>query len=316
MKFSWPLVCVLILSCVCFGGSYEELSVFQSPLNITVNEGEPIQISCCWNKANIFKVFWYKHNERIPEEKGLYQMPSNKNCSFLEITNTVKNDTGDYVCKVIQDIPILMEYEGQKTHLNFVKGEHSTEATTQNIVHTVSSPTTKKPAVVDHPKRNTEDANFTYLEPKGSSQEVVIIYIFRSLPFICLLVAFFYLNRDNKQVTSLRPAVEHAVELGVRPDEDLEAGETQKNETEEVKHGENISEQEKGRVNNEKPEVTVATEEEKPTAVVVSIEQGASPMHDNENKTISVTNTEEKTHLMPDVEEGTVSVLADLVSAL
>lgn len=39
----------------------------------------------------------------------------------------------------------------------------------------------------------------------GSSREVVIIYIFRSLPFICLLVAFFYLNRDKKHVTSSRP---------------------------------------------------------------------------------------------------------------
>ncbi|XP_059381921.1 uncharacterized protein LOC132116985 [Carassius carassius] len=320
MKFSCPLVCELILSCICFRGSYEELSVIQSPLNITVNEGESINISCCWKNTkeenkNV-KVVWYKHNERIPEEKRLYQMPSNKNCSFLKITNTVKNDAGDYVCKAIQDIPVLIEYEGQKTYLNVVKGEHSTEATTQNIVHTVSSPTTKKPAAVDHPKRNPDDANYNYLEPKGSSQEAVIIYIFRCLPFICLLVAFFYLNRDNKQVTSLRPAVEHAVELGEGPDEDLEAGETQKNETEEVKHGENISEQEKGKGNNEKPEVTVATEEEKPTAVVVSIEQGASPMHDNENKSLSFTNTEEKTHLMPDVEEGTVSVLADLVSAL
>ncbi|XP_016424534.1 high mobility group B protein 7-like [Sinocyclocheilus rhinocerous] len=155
---------------------------------------------------------------------------------------------------------------------------------------------------------------------ESSSQEVVIIYIFRSLPFICLLVVFFYLNRDKKQVTASRPAVEHAVE-SERPDEDLEAGETQRSETEEAKKGDNVSEQEKKRVNNEKPEVTAATEEEedeeKQIDVVVDTEQGTSPMHDNEkNKTESVLNTDEKTHLMTDAEEVTVSVLGGFGSAL
>lgn len=170
-----------------------------------------------------------------------------------------------------------------------------------------------KPAVLDNPRRNPEDKKHNYLDPKGSLREVVIIYIFRSLPFICLLMAFFYLNRD-KRVTTSRP-VERAVELGKGQDEDLEAGETRRKESEEVKEGENVSEQEKERDNNEKPEVTAATEEENRTAV--SIEQGASPVHGNENKNMSVLNTDEKTHLIINaVDEGTVSVLGDLVSVL
>ncbi len=49
----------------------------------------------------------------------------------------------------------------------------------------------------------------------------------------------------------------------------------------------------------------------------MSIEQGASPVHGNENKNISVLNTDEKTHLIINaVDEGTVSVLGDLVSVL
>lgn len=108
--------------------------------------------------------------------------------------------------------------------------------------------------------------------------------------------------------------------MGEGQDEDLEAGETRRNESEEVKQGENVSEQEKERVNNEKPEVTAATEEENDEenrTAVVSIEQGASPVHGNENKNISVLNTDEKTHLIINaVDEGTVSVLGDLVSAL
>lgn len=112
--------------------------MIQSPSSITVNEGQSDQISCCWNKTKEenydFKVAWYKDNERIPVEKRLNQTSPMKNCSFLKITNIGKNDTGDYVCKVIQDIPVLLEYEGQKTYLNVSKGEHSTEATTQSKI--------------------------------------------------------------------------------------------------------------------------------------------------------------------------------------
>ncbi|CAM4665498.1 unnamed protein product [Leuciscus chuanchicus] len=100
-------------------------------------------------------------------------------------------------------------------------------------------------------------------------------------------------------------------------DEDLKAGETQINQTE-------LSEQEKGRDNSEKPEVTAAaaTEEEKNeeketvVLVVVDVEQGLSAMHGNENKTVSVQDTSEKTNLMADVEDVTVSVVDGIVSAL
>ncbi|XP_042604160.1 uncharacterized protein LOC109072443 isoform X2 [Cyprinus carpio] len=142
MKCSSRLLCGLLMSCLCFRGSYEELTVIQSPSSITVNEGQSDQISCCWNKTKEenydFKVAWYKDNERIPVEKRLNQTSPMKNCSFLKIINIGKNDTGDYVCKVIQDIPVLLEYEGQKTYLNVSKGEHRTEATTQSSASTSS----------------------------------------------------------------------------------------------------------------------------------------------------------------------------------
>ncbi|XP_016384189.1 uncharacterized protein LOC107720873 [Sinocyclocheilus rhinocerous] len=309
MKFSCPLICGLILSCICFRDSYEdeELSVNQSPSSITVKEGDSAQITCCWNGiTHKVKVTWYINETKLSNVKQELYKHKTQNCSMLNFTNILKNASGHYVCKVTQDIPVLIQAKGSGTDL-YLKDDQ------------LETTTTVKPDVLDNPKRNSEDENYNYLDPKGSSREVVIIYIFRSLPFICLLVAFFYLNRNNKQVTSSRPGNE-LVELGEGLDEDLEAGETRRNETEEVKQGENVSEQEKGRVNNKNPEVTFATEEEtdeeKPTAVVVSIEQGTSPVHDNENKTISVLNTDEKTHLMTGVEEGTVSVLGDLVSAL
>ncbi|KAK7131520.1 hypothetical protein R3I94_016595 [Phoxinus phoxinus] len=148
----------------------------------------------------------------------------------------------------------------------------------------------------------------TRLPAASSSREVVIIYILRSLPIICLLMTFFYLNRDDKQATVSKPESEEGL------DEDLKAEETQRNQTE-------LSEQEKGRDNSEKPEVTAAAteeekNEEKETVVVVDVEQGLSALHGNENKTVSVLDISEKTNLMADVEDVTVSVLDGIVSAL
>ncbi|XP_042634577.1 uncharacterized protein LOC109047227 isoform X2 [Cyprinus carpio] len=230
--------------------SSKNLSVTQIPLNITVNEGESTQISCCWNEIiqNV-KVAWY-----INEKKEKQDLQENKtqNCSILNLTNILKNASGHYVCEVTQDIPVLLQKNGSGTVItvNYIL----VETTTTVSVHTL-------------------------FNPAAESQE-----------------------------------------SGEKMDEDLEAGETQRSETEVAKQGENVSEQEKRRVNNQKPEVTTAaTEEEKEneeTDVVVDTEQGTSPMRDDEkNKTESVLNTDEKT-LMTDAEEVTVSVLGGFVSAL
>lgn len=48
----------------------------------------------------------------------------------------------------------------------------------------------------------------------------------------------------------------------------------------------------------------------------MDVEQGLSAMHGNENKTVSVQDTSEKTNLMADVEDVTVSVVDGIVSAL
>ncbi|RXN25113.1 titin-like protein [Labeo rohita] len=243
MNFCSPLICGLILFCICFGvtGSSEELSVTQSPSNITVNEGESAQITCCWSKIeHKVKFFWYINVTKLSDVQQKLQEREEQNCSILILTNILKNATGRYVCEVTQDIPFLKKVKTNGTALDV--SDSQIEKTTT-----------------------------------GSSREVVIIYIFRSLPFICLLVAFFYLNRDDKRVTTSRSAVEHAVEVGEGLDEDLEAGEIRRNETEEAKQSEKVSEQEKDRVNNEKPKVTAVTEEEKDeekqTVVIVNTEQ-------------------------------------------
>ncbi|XP_067231448.1 uncharacterized protein [Chanodichthys erythropterus] len=316
MKFSCPLICGLVLSCICFNvtGSSSELTVNQSPSSITVNEGDSAHITCCWNKIKYkVKVAWYINETKLSGINEQRQEHQTQNCSTLHLTNILKNDTGFYVCEVTQDIPVLVEVKGNGTDLSVSVGQLEKTTTVSTPPTVVQVPTTLPSAISTPP---TVVQVPTTLPSASSSHEVVMIYIFRSLPFICLLMAFFYLNRDDKKATVSKP-VEHAVESG-GPDENLEAGETQINETEEIKQCEKVSEQENRRDNSEKPEVTAVTKEKKneEKETVVVVEQVSSPVQDNENKSVSVLDTEEKTNLMADVEDVTISVLSGIVSAL
>jgi len=106
----------VFLVCCCFSvtGSSEELTVNQSPSNITVNEGDSAQISCCWKKKheNNVKVAWYINEIRLGVKD------QTQNCSTLHLTNILKNQTGHYVCEVIQDIPVLLKVKGNGTDLS------------------------------------------------------------------------------------------------------------------------------------------------------------------------------------------------------
>ncbi|XP_051537109.1 uncharacterized protein LOC127430986 isoform X1 [Myxocyprinus asiaticus] len=356
MKFSSILICGLILSCFCSRatGSKEELSIIQSPANsITVNEGDSAQITCCWNKVNhSVKTVWYKNEKRVAAEKQQHK----EDCSILYITKITMNDTGDYFCKLYQDIPYLLEFEGNRTTIIVKEGQVSTYTTTTANVNSVSLSTAtaatasfvsrttttligihtttevfispkvvpvitsvpaKKSEVADYPKINPEDENYHSLDPprvQGNSREVVMIYFFRCLPFLSLLAAFFYLNRDDRRVTKSKPAVEHAVGSEDEPEEDLESGNKRRNETEGVEQGENASEGGETRENAEKPYTVEVTEEDEEkhdegneTVVILDSENESVPTCGNEKGTDSVLDTKERT----------VSALGDsVVSAL
>lgn len=80
----------------------------QSPSNITVNEGESAQITCCWSKIeHKVKVFWYINVTKLSDVQQKLQEHETQNCSILILTNILKNATGHYVCEVTQDIPVL-----------------------------------------------------------------------------------------------------------------------------------------------------------------------------------------------------------------
>ncbi|XP_051537111.1 uncharacterized protein LOC127430986 isoform X3 [Myxocyprinus asiaticus] len=328
MKFSSILICGLILSCFCSRatGSKEELSIIQSPANsITVNEGDSAQITCCWNKVNhSVKTVWYKNEKRVAAEKQQHK----EDCSILYITKITMNDTGDYFCKLYQDIPYLLEFEGNRTTIIVKEGQVSTYTTTTANVNSVSL-STATAATASFVSRTTttligiHTTTEVFISPKvvpvitsvpaSNSREVVMIYFFRCLPFLSLLAAFFYLNRDDRRVTKSKP-VEHAVGSEDEPEEDLESGNKRRNETEGVEQGENASEGGETRENAEKPYTVEVTEEDEEkhdegneTVVILDSENESVPTCGNEKGTDSVLDTKERT----------VSALGDsVVSAL
>ncbi|TRY64908.1 hypothetical protein DNTS_024600 [Danionella cerebrum] len=129
MKFSSRLLFSLLLTGCNLKGSNEEVFLNQSPSNISVNEGEEVQISCCWinttKTASNLKVAWYKNKEKIADKK-VQQTSSAENCSVLNIANVTRTDAGDYVCEVTEDIPVLKKYEGNKTRLQICEIRCST----------------------------------------------------------------------------------------------------------------------------------------------------------------------------------------------
>ncbi|XP_073668661.1 uncharacterized protein [Paramisgurnus dabryanus] len=298
MNFSFVLICGLIFSCFCsrVTGLNEEISVNQSPNSITVNEGESAKISCCWTKTTFdFKVDWLKNEKKVSAESQVFQKSPVGNCTTLKITNIIPNDTGEYVCQVTRDIPFLRQFNGNKTILTINYTEQSTKTpTTTESVYLTSSvvpvttrvSSTKKPVLKDHPKTNSEDKTSLdgHFVDSSNESEVVIIYVFRCLPFLTLLAAFFYLNRDDKRAI-ISKTDQCAVISEEQPEEDVESGDKCRNDTEDVKLGVIASVEEEDDITTEKPESSVENKEEKVKETV--------EMLDTEGVTVQTSNSEE-----------------------
>ncbi|XP_016325732.1 uncharacterized protein LOC107675787 [Sinocyclocheilus anshuiensis] len=151
MKCSSRLLCGLLMSCLCFRVSSENLSVIQSPPSITVNEGESTHISCCWNEiTQKVKVAWYINEKKHTRVKQLLQEHKTQNCSILNLTNILKNTSGHYVCEVTQDIPVLLEKNGSGTVLSVNDSDNKTVTVsdppqTTQTAHSSPAPETSPP---------------------------------------------------------------------------------------------------------------------------------------------------------------------------
>lgn len=99
--------------------------VVQSPYNLTLSKGETAQIHCSWNKSSDslkITVNWFFYHNSSHESKIKLKdseritISSEKN-STLVINSVSSNDSGLYVCEVIQEIPVLRTYSGTGTQL-------------------------------------------------------------------------------------------------------------------------------------------------------------------------------------------------------
>lgn len=108
----------------------------QSPSNITVNEGDSANITCCWRKTHGYKVkvTWYINETKLSGVKDELQEHQTQNCSTLHLTNILKKHRGRYVCKVTRDIPFLTEVHGAGTDLS-VRVRQLQKTTTGKILH-------------------------------------------------------------------------------------------------------------------------------------------------------------------------------------
>ncbi|XP_029615668.1 uncharacterized protein LOC115198113 isoform X2 [Salmo trutta] len=136
----------LLLSSLCSLSSWGisgTLVVIQSPHNVTVTEGDTVQIQCCWN-TNVSRATVNLHKEGHTEIKYNSLLVNNKqchdrasqqtvacNCSHWTISNLTRNDTGTYICKVTMEIPSLIESVGNGTRIT---------VTSQNTTNNESLP--------------------------------------------------------------------------------------------------------------------------------------------------------------------------------
>uniref|UniRef100_A0A3B3Z5F4 Ig-like domain-containing protein n=1 Tax=Poecilia mexicana TaxID=48701 RepID=A0A3B3Z5F4_9TELE len=120
-------------SCFCPGVSSDALVVTQSP-DVSVQEGETGNISCCWKgTAERVRITWLKNQSlienktNINQSTGFHDEKKNK-CSVLIIETMTRNDSGKYICKVTVEIPVLTAIEGNGTTITVRAQENTTKS--------------------------------------------------------------------------------------------------------------------------------------------------------------------------------------------
>uniref|UniRef100_A0A3Q1FIZ6 Ig-like domain-containing protein n=1 Tax=Acanthochromis polyacanthus TaxID=80966 RepID=A0A3Q1FIZ6_9TELE len=106
--------------CLFTGVSLDTLVVIQSP-DVSVMEGETVNITCCWTE--MFErvwVHWRKNGitirRQVLHNKAQESLKKDtNNCSSLTFPNITRNDSGRYICRVFVEIPLPVERNGTGT---------------------------------------------------------------------------------------------------------------------------------------------------------------------------------------------------------
>ncbi|CAK6965284.1 carcinoembryonic antigen-related cell adhesion molecule 1 isoform X1 [Scomber scombrus] len=140
-----PLNCQLLIAlCALLSwsvSSTDTLIVTQTP-HVTVTEGDPVNIDCCW--TGIFErvvVQWLNNQTRIENKTDIISINTSKGslqneartCSTLTFTNISREDSDIYFCKVSVEIPSLIVAEGNGTVITVLDRESTDENTHENM---------------------------------------------------------------------------------------------------------------------------------------------------------------------------------------
>ncbi|XP_062849736.1 uncharacterized protein LOC134312023 [Trichomycterus rosablanca] len=180
------LLCGLFTSWLSFrvSGSSSSFGVIQSPPRISLNEGGCVQISCCWNiSSSGFKTKWFQYSRVL--SKTHVNTTIRDNCSTLSIPNAAEDDAGFYYCEVTKDIPKLLKVNGTGTHVT-IQGTNDLKGT--KVTPVIST--------------KEEDAE--------QDSDELVIFIFRCVPVVTLLLAVCYLNHDLKKKPRETPGSENS----------------------------------------------------------------------------------------------------------
>ncbi|RVE60198.1 hypothetical protein OJAV_G00178590 [Oryzias javanicus] len=101
--------------------------------DMDVFEGESVNISCCGTGDRV-RVTWFKNQEAYKNDSLLIDgtQDSHNNqmekCSILNFTSVTKQDSGEYVCEITIDIPVLNIIRGNGTIVTVKTRENQTES--------------------------------------------------------------------------------------------------------------------------------------------------------------------------------------------
>ncbi|XP_033992266.1 kin of IRRE-like protein 3 [Trematomus bernacchii] len=115
------LLCSLLLASYCALSSRCVSSgtfvVTQSP-DLSVEEGETVNITCCWPlEFESVSVNWLKNDTELESFNFKNQ---GSNCSHFTLSSVTREDSGTYICRVIVEIPVLTIKEGNGTVITVV----------------------------------------------------------------------------------------------------------------------------------------------------------------------------------------------------
>ncbi|XP_027143495.1 uncharacterized protein LOC113747601 [Larimichthys crocea] len=147
--------------------------VTQTP-DVSVTEGETVNITCCWTvKFERMSVTWLKNQTVIktelkyPNNSQASLQKERSGCSYLTFMNITREDSGRYTCRLSVEVPELQKYQGNGTVITVTARDNNNEDSNASA-------------------DNTDLPN---------TRGVVLVYLLRCLPIVALISTFFCLHK-------------------------------------------------------------------------------------------------------------------------